>query len=237
MQNATLPREPLDPGQESMDGQQHRCGVILPLQGELAGGAAEVGECVLQILDHGHRLAHGHLRAAKVLGLVVDRAPLAGLGVDREDPVVGVGDVDVEGVVALGNGEAGDGDVAVGVQLGGAVGARTPYRIGGVLADQAVFREDVAIAALHAGGTVGDGDGFAGDGGGFGGGRLLGGGLGAGVWAESAAATASRLVQARRRFMAMFLLWGAAHRWVGRRRRDDCRTEGPARESRVIKLL
>jgi hypothetical protein len=37
---------------------------------------------------------------------------------------------------------------------------------------------------------------------------LLGGGLGAGVWAESAAAAMSSPVQARRDFMVMFLLFG-----------------------------
>jgi hypothetical protein len=41
---------------------------------------------------------------------------------------------------------------------------------------------------------------------------LLGGGLGAGVWAERVAAAMSSPVQARRDFMAMFLLWGEALR-------------------------
>jgi hypothetical protein len=138
------------------------------------------GEGVFQVLDGLGGLGHGHLHAAQVLGLVVDRAPLAGLGVDDEHPAVGVGDVDVEGVVALGNGQGADFEVGIGVQLGGGVGSGAPDGIGGIVADLAVLGEEVAVAALDAGRAVGNGDGLAGDGGGFGGGGALGRGLGRG---------------------------------------------------------
>ena len=114
-----------------MHGDQDRCRVILPFQAQLAGCAAQGREGVLQILDRRQRLAHGHLHAAQVLRLVVHRAPLAGLLVHDQLPVVGVGDIDEEGVVALGHLQSADGQVGVGVQFGGAIGAGAPHRIGG----------------------------------------------------------------------------------------------------------
>src|ERR1035441_4475018 len=138
-----------------MHGDKNRCRVVLPFQRELAGGAAKVGECVFQILNQGQGLAHLHLHPAQILGGVVRQAPLAGLLVDNQNPVVGVGDVDKEGVVTLGNGQAVNGEVGFGMQLGGGIGACAPDRVLGIVADEAVLGEDVAFAALDLGRAVG----------------------------------------------------------------------------------
>ena len=53
------------------------------------------------------------------------KAPLAGLLVDDKHPVVGIGDVDEEGVVALGHGDVAELDVTIGVK---GVAALAPAR-------------------------------------------------------------------------------------------------------------
>jgi hypothetical protein len=67
-----------------------------------------------------------HLGFAEVLRAVVGQAPLAGLLVDDEHPVVRVGDIDEEGVFALGDGEVTDLEVGVGFERGGAIRACAP---------------------------------------------------------------------------------------------------------------
>ena len=82
---------------------------------------------------------------------VVGEAPLAEFLVDDEGPLVGVGDVDEEGVVALGDVQVADHEVAVSVQRGGGVGSGAPYGIVRVMADEAISGEDFAFTAFHAG--------------------------------------------------------------------------------------
>ena len=96
-----------------MDGDEDGGRVVFPFEGELAGGAAETGKGVFQVLNHRHRFAHLHLGAAQILGLVIAEAPFARLLAHDENPVVGIGDVDEEGVVPLGNGQVANCDVSV----------------------------------------------------------------------------------------------------------------------------
>jgi len=105
---------------------ENRCRVVLPFQRDLAGCATEIRDGVLQVLDQRGRLGHGHLHTAQVLRLVIRQARLAGLLVDDQHPVVGVRDVSKEGVVALGNIQAANGQVGISVQLGGGIGAGAP---------------------------------------------------------------------------------------------------------------
>ena len=106
-----------------------------------------------------------HLGFAEVLGAVVSEAPFAGLLVDNEHPIVRVGDVDEEGVVALGDGDVSDHEIGIGVQGSGGVGSGAPYGVVRIVADKAILGEDFAFAALYAGRRVSDGDFVAADGG------------------------------------------------------------------------
>ena len=174
--------------------------MVFPFEGELAGGSAEVSDGVLEGFDHGHGLGHGHFDAAEVLGLVILCSPLAGLLVDDEGPVGGVADIDVEGVVTLGDGEASDGDIAIGMKGGGAVGTGAPDGIGGVFADLAVFGEELSLAAFDSGSAVDDADGFAGDGGGSGFSGALGRRLGRGGLGKNGGGYEKQAATGKKRF-------------------------------------
>ena len=113
-------------------------------------------------------------------------------------PVVGIGDVDEEGVVAFGDGDVADHEVSIGVQGGGGVGSGAPDGIVRIVADEAVFGEDFAFAAFDAGRGVGDGDLVAADACGRFGGRALG---RPPCWAKRAVEAKRRPAQTMRRFM------------------------------------
>ena len=78
--------------------------MVFPAQGEFGyvAAAAEALEGVFQVLDRRRRDVHIHLGPNQILRRVVFRSPLAGLLVDDQNPVVGIGDVDIETVRALG---------------------------------------------------------------------------------------------------------------------------------------
>ena len=137
------------------DGDRRR--VIFPGQRQRALAAAVILKRVLQVLHHRRRLAHVHLYFAEVLRSIVGQAPLARLLADNEGPLVRIADVDEQSVVTFGNGKVADHNVTVSVESGGRVRAGTPHRIVRVMADQAVFRKDLALAAFDSGRGVGDG--------------------------------------------------------------------------------
>jgi hypothetical protein len=110
----------------------------------------------------GHDLLRGgeglllHGSTAEVHGLGIDGAPLAGLFVEDEQPLVRVRQ-GVEGVGAGGDGEDSDPEVGGGDEGGGIVGARAPWlAIGDQLAHD--------LAGAHGGGSVVDGDGLTAEG-------------------------------------------------------------------------
>ena len=84
--------------------QENRGVVVFPAQGEFGyvAAAAEALEGIFQVLDRRRRDVHVHLGPDQILRRVVVRSPLAGLLVDDQNPVVGIGDVDIETVRALG---------------------------------------------------------------------------------------------------------------------------------------
>ena len=150
-----------------------------------------------------------------------------------ENPVVGIGDVDEEGVVPLGNGQVANCDVSVSVQAGGRVGSGAPDRVVGIFADEAVFGEDVPLAALDSRRTVLDGDGLAGDGsrlsGGRTGSRLLLGKYGSG--GDEKPSTDQKMLHGD------ISPVGGAPLVVGRPRPDDCRTAQASWETGAMRLL
>ena len=70
--------------------------VMLPLPPLLVDG-------VLQVLNQRGRLGHLHLYLSNVLAGVIGQARSAGLLVHDQHPLVGVGDIDKERVLALGD--------------------------------------------------------------------------------------------------------------------------------------
>ena len=132
-------------------GDRDRSAEILPSQRECAFAATQILEHIFQAFDQRGRLFHPHLDPAQILSLVVDGSPLAGLLVDDQNPVGGVGEIDVERVVALGHDQAAQVEFGVGVQLGGRVGSGAPDRVGGIVADLSILAEELTGAAFDGG--------------------------------------------------------------------------------------
>ena len=103
-----------------------------------------------------------------------------------------------------------------------------PNRVVRIVADEAVFGEDLALAPAHPGRAIGDGDGLAADGRRFRGWRALGRTRGRFCWANRVVAASKRPAQMNRRFMVMLSPPGRAHVccWEGPDR-NDCRTARP----------
>ena len=134
--------------------------MIFPFEGDGAFCAAVTGDGVLQVFDHRRRLAHVHFDFADVLGSVIGEAPFAGFLIDDECPLIGIGDVDEEGVVAFGDLKVANAEIGIGVEGGGSVGSAAPDGILRAVRglNDAIGGEDFAFAAFDAGGGVGDGD-------------------------------------------------------------------------------
>jgi Tannase and feruloyl esterase len=158
----TKPTSPARRRSHSLNLDRHGRDVVVPFELQFAC----VRDCLRQRhlvrLDLGRRFAHVHVDSAQIHRLVVGETPLAGLFIDDELPVFGVGDEDENRVIAFGNGQAADVKVGIGVERRGIVRAGTPYRVGPVLRNSPARAED--FAAMHGGRAVFNRELFAGDG-------------------------------------------------------------------------
>lgn len=123
--------------------------MVLPLQLEPGLVAALIGRRVFERLNHRRRLTHVHLDSAQIPRCVVGRFPLSGLLVNDELPVVGVRQIDEEGIIALRHAEPADVGVGVDVEPGSRVRPRASHGIGIVFGDSPVFAEQLAFTTLH----------------------------------------------------------------------------------------
>ena len=103
---------------------------VFPFQGQRAL-LAFAGQSHLVCFHQGGGLAHLHRRAADCLAVIQRRAavaidsPLAGLLADHQLPALGI-QVHIQRVISRGYVQVADRDIAIGVQRGGVVRARSP---------------------------------------------------------------------------------------------------------------
>ena len=117
---------------------------MFPLQLDLALIGAVAGDGVFQLFDQRGRLIHGHFDASKILRLIVFETPLTGLLIDDKLPDFRVAEKDVERVIALRDGKAGDIQIGIRVQDGCRIGAGPPYRIVLLFGEKSTRAEDLA---------------------------------------------------------------------------------------------
>jgi len=87
--------------------------VIFPCQRNGALTVAIVLDVPFEVLDRRRRLAHMHLCFTQILRWVVSQAPLPRLLVEDQRPVVCIGNIHKEGIVALRNVHIADHQVAI----------------------------------------------------------------------------------------------------------------------------